>query len=599
MQQRAGLIAAGVAVSFCTYRLVKCLLAERVPQVDVRVPTGTHDNVSPVEGSVATSDGQNSSLSSDGAVPCYDPSTMRSLGSMPVYSATDVSNAIERAEIAQKQWSSSSFKQRRLLLRILQRWVLNNAHAICNVSSIDSGKAVVDSAFGEVMVTLEKLQWLIDCGEKYLKPERRQPGRMMFYKSAWVEYVPVGVAAAIVPWNYPFHNVFNPLLANVFAGNAIVIKVSEWASWSVQYYLEAIRKALSLAGAPEELVQIITGYGETGSALVTHPKVGKVTFVGSTNVGKQIMRSAATNLKPVVLELGGKDPVIVCDDADLGQVVPTALRAAYQCNGQNCAGGERFIVHEGVYDTFVQRVAQQAAQCRQGPSLDPATDVGSMRMSSAPSHIDELIQDAKAKGANVLVGGHIPNNQPGQYYAPTVLEGVDGSMRIAKEEVFGPVIAIFKASSDDEAVEIANDCPFGLGANAFSKHKRRARNILQQVQSGMAAVNDFATTYMAQSLPFGGVKDSGFDRFAGPEGLRGCCYVKAYVEDGIPLARTDIPPPLQYPLRPYAFTFIDGLMSLIYGVRVGEKLSGVRKLLGCASKEASLQHHSRTRSGER
>lgn len=148
-------------------------------------------------------------------------------------------------------------------------------------------------------------------------------------------------------------------------------------------------------------------------------------------------------------------------------------------------------------------------------------------------------------------------------------------MRIAKEEVFGPVLAIFKVKGDEEAIEVANDCPYGLGANAFSRDKRRARRLCQRMEAGMAAVNDFATTYMAQSLPFGGVKESGFDRFAGPEGLRGCCHIKAYVEDGLPFARTDIPPPLRYPLKPHAFDFIEGLISLIYGVRPREKIRGL------------------------
>lgn len=596
-EQLSGRIKASIAVivgSYCMYRVTRCLLAERVPRLDVHAPEGAQDNSTPMQSTKSTAGVSSSTIAStDGEIACYDPSTMRSLGSVPVLSEHDVHTAVENAQTAHIRWCSSTFSRRRHLMRILQRWILEQARDICNVSSIDSGKAVADSAFGEVMVTLEKIQWLIDNGERYLQPERREPGRMMFYKRAWVEYVPVGVAAAIVPWNYPFHNVFNPLLANVFAGNAIVIKVSEWASWSVAYYAEAIRQALSLAGAPQNLVQIVTGYGQTGSALVSHPKVGKVTFVGSTEVGKEIMRSAADNLTPVVLELGGKDPVIVCDDADLKQVVPTSLRAAYQCNGQNCAGGERFIVQTNIYEEFVEQVVTQASQCRQGPALDRETDVGSMRMSSAPAQIDELVQDAKRKGARVRVGGYIPNHLSGQYYTPTVVEGVDSSMRIAKEEVFGPVIAIFKADSDEHAIAIANDCPFGLGANAFSRSKQRARSILQRVQSGMAAVNDFATTYMAQSLPFGGVKDSGFDRFAGPEGLRGCCYVKSYVEDGVPLARTDIPPPLQYPLKQYAFAFIDGLISLIYGVRVREKVSGLGKLLSCVKEEMSLQRKRR------
>lgn len=347
--------------------------------------------------------------SAKAAVPCYDPATMEGLGEARAYEEEEVEECLRRAEEAHKEWRKSSWEQRRRLMRILQRWILENQRLICEVSSKDSGKAMVDSAFGEVMVTLEKIEWLCQEGEKALRPERRKPGKMMFYKRAWVEYVPVGVAGAIVPWNYPFHNVFNPLLANVFAGNALVIKCSEWASWSPAFYQAAIDEALRLAGAPARLVQLITGYGETGRALVASPRLGKITFVGSTEVGKKIMATASANVTPTVLELGGKDPLVICDDADLDHVVPVALRAAYQCNGQNCAGGERFIVEEGIYDEFVERVVAVAKQCRQGHPLSPSTDVGAMRMASAPHYIDQLVKDAEAKGARVRVGAlHFP-----------------------------------------------------------------------------------------------------------------------------------------------------------------------------------------------
>ena len=201
-------------------------------------------------------------------IPCYDPGTLDMLGpDMPADNAEHVRIKIERARIAQKKWAKSSFKQRRLLIKTINRFVLENQDTICKVSARDSGKPLVDAAFGEVIVTLEKCKWLLKEGEKWLRPEKRSSGLMMFYKNARVEYHPVGVMGAIVPWNYPFHNVFNPLLANVFAGNALVVKVSEYASWSSLYYGRAIKECLRACGAPEDLVQIVHGYGEAGNAL--------------------------------------------------------------------------------------------------------------------------------------------------------------------------------------------------------------------------------------------------------------------------------------------------------------------------------------------
>jgi acyl-CoA reductase-like NAD-dependent aldehyde dehydrogenase len=330
-------------------------------------------------------------------IPCYDPGTLDMLGpDMPADNAEQVRIKIERARIAQKKWAKSSFKQRRLLIKTINRFVLENQDTICKVSARDSGKPLVDAAFGEVIVTLEKCKWLLKEGEKWLRPEKRSSGLMMFYKNARVEYHPVGVMGAIVPWNYPFHNVFNPLLANVFAGNALVVKVSEYASWSSLYYGRAIKECLRACGAPEDLVQIVHGYGEAGNALVTGG-TDKVVFVGSTGVGRMVMKAAAETLTPVVLELGGKDPFIVLEDAALSQCVPMALRGAFQSCGQNCAGAERFYVHEKIHDRFVTQVMKAANQLRQGWALSPGVDCGAMCMPNQAQYVQSLVDDAVAK----------------------------------------------------------------------------------------------------------------------------------------------------------------------------------------------------------
>ena len=410
-------------------------------------------------------------------IPCYDPGTMEMLGpDMPAMSAADVKAAIAKARIAQKQWATSSFAKRRSLLRVIQRFVLENQDEICEVSGAfytlvpirprsrgerrslrtlpgaslrpgslafnpdtprrlstplltplnstptslvwndpqrESGKPLVDAAFGEILTTMEKIKWLLKEGERWLRPEKRGAGLMMFYKSARVEYRPVGVMGAIVPWNYPFHNVFNPLLANVFAGNALVVKVSEHASWSSKYYGRAIKACLAAVGAPTDLVQIVHGYAEAGGAVVTGG-CDKVVFVGSTGVGRAVMRAAAETLTPVVLELGGKDPFIVLQDADLSQCVPMALRGAFQSCGQNCAGAERFYVHAKKYDEFVKRVVAAASKCRQGWALAPNVDCGAMCMPNQAAYVQSLVDDAVAKGATAAVGGAMDADAAGQ-----------------------------------------------------------------------------------------------------------------------------------------------------------------------------------------
>lgn len=266
---------------------------------------------------------------------------------------------------------------------------------------------MVDGAFGEILTTCEKLKWTIDHGEQALQPEYRAAGSMMMHKRARVEYLPMGVLAAIIPWNYPFHNIFGQVISAVFAGNAIVIKVSEHACWSSAYYGRILRAALEQLGHDPDLVQLVTGYGETGAALI-NSGVDKLTFIGwsgarsrlifqssiphplppfhypnpkgSPGVGKLVMKAAADTLTPVVLELGGKDAAVVCEDCDFDQVTNMAMRGTFQNCGQNCCGLERLVVHERIYDRFVEDMKKRVNALTQGPPLDGEFDCGAMTM---------------------------------------------------------------------------------------------------------------------------------------------------------------------------------------------------------------------------
>ena len=280
------------------------------------------------------------------SIPCWDPATLEFLGEVPACSALDMKERVRKARKAQQFWKTSSFAQRRYLLRTIQQFVLENMDTICTVACRDSGKTVLDAMVGELTVTLEKLRWTIAKGESSLRPEYRDSGLMNLHKTSRVEWEPVGVVGAIVPWNYPFHNVFNPMIAAVFSGNAIVIKVSEFAAWSSVYLGKALRKCLEAAGAPLDLVQLCAGYGQAGKALVED--CDKLIFVGSVSVGRKVMEAASRAEKaptPVILELGGKDPFVVCEDAVVDEAMTQlVVRGAFQNMGQNCAGPERFIL---------------------------------------------------------------------------------------------------------------------------------------------------------------------------------------------------------------------------------------------------------------
>ncbi|CAN4104677.1 unnamed protein product [Withania somnifera] len=520
-------------------------------------------------------------------VQCYEPATMKYLGYFPALKPDEVKERVAQARKAQKIWATSSFKQRRLFLRILLKYIIENQDLICNISSRDTGKTMVDASLGEIMTTCEKIHWLLSEGEKWLKPEYRSCGRSMLHKIAKVEFSPLGVVGAIVSWNYPFHNIFNPMLAAVFSGNGIVIKVSEHASWSGCFYLRIIQTALAAVGAPENLVEVITGFAETGAALVS--SVDKVIFVGSPGVGKKIMRSASDTLIPVTLELGGKDAFIVFDDVDVPQVAQVAARGALQSSGQNCAGAERFYVHKDVYSSFVAEVVKIVKSVTAGPPLSGKYDMGAICMQEHSEKLQYLVNDALDKGAEIVARGSVGNIGEGavdQYFPPTVIVNVNHKMKLMQEEVFGPILPIMKFSSDEEAVLLANDSSYGLGCAVFSGSQRRARKIASQLHCGVAAINDFASNYMCQSLPFGGVKDSGFGRFAGIEGLRACCLVKSVVEDRWwPFIKTKIPKPIQYPIAANGFEFQESLVHTLYGLNIWDRLRALVNVLKILSEK--------------
>lgn len=566
-------------------------------------------------------------------IQCWDPSTMQELGSVAVDTPAAVAAAVERAREAQREWAGSSFAQRRRLLLTLQRFITENAETVARVACRDSGKTPIDAIFGELAVTCEKIRWTIAHGERWLSPEYRGSGLMNSHKTSRVEWAPVGVVGAVVPWNYPFHNVLNPVIAAVFAGNAIVVKASEYAAWSTQYLGRVLSACLEAVGAPPYLVQIVNGFAETGEALVT-AGLGKVIFVGSVGVGRAVMQSCAstTPITPLCLELGGKDPFVVCDDTPITpSLLQLACRGVFQNMGQNCAGPERFLVQGAVYGEFCDGVAAIVRRMSQGAPLHSrAIDCGALCMPQHRAHLQRLVRrvfpsytrsiltgihlchacacqetedgnapgqvdDALAHGARLLVGGGGAEEGGGDgssFYPPTVLADVRPGMRIMREEIFGPIMCIVRlpngAEGDAAAVELANDCEFALSSCAHSASHARAAAICRQLHAGMSAVNDLeGTTYLSQSLPFGGCKSSGFDRFAGPEGLRGLCVARSVVEDRCFAA--SIPAQLRYPSTGQGYGFGLALLRVLYGYDLSARVRGVGQLIKWSLPSSAIQ----------
>ncbi len=495
-------------------------------------------------------------------IACHDPATLESLGEVPALGRAEVKDRVQRAQAAQRAWGQTSFAERRRVLRLLLDYIIEHQAQICRLCSRDSGKTLADAAMGEIFPVCEKLRYLIDHGEADLRPEQRPSGLLM-HKAARVVYQPLGVVGVICPWNFPFHNILCPTVPALFAGNAVIAKVSEWTAWSAAEFQAMFDAVLDRAGYPRDLLQIITGDGETGSALVTSG-VEKIFFTGSPENGRRVMAAASETLTPVVLELGGKDPMIICDDADLAQAVGAAMLGVFTACGQMCVAAERLYVFSGIYDRFVAAVVERARALRQGP---PAADrggdfdVGALTMPRQLTIIQRQVDDAVSKGARLLCGGRRNPGYPGQFYEPTVLADCDHRMAVVREETFGPVMTILRVDSEAEAIRLANDTSYGLGSSVFTKDRRRAERIAAGISAGMTVVNDYGIAYMMQSTPFGGVRISGFGRINGREGLRACCNTKTVVTDKLPI---HLPMSL-YPIRQATFPLLESAVALIYG----------------------------------
>jgi acyl-CoA reductase-like NAD-dependent aldehyde dehydrogenase len=510
-------------------------------------------------------------------IRCVDPATGDVLGEAPVASAEEVRDRVRRARAAQESWARASFgERRRVLARILDH-LLDHTDELCDLIALDSGKTRENALLGEIWPSCEKLRHTIAHGERDLAPERVSPG-LLVHKRARIEYHALGVIGVICPWNFPLQNVLGPTVPALMAGNAVVVKVSEWTSWSAPRIQRIFDEALTSAGYSTDLVQLVTGFGETGAALV-NGGVDKIVFTGSMANGRRVMQQAAKTLTPVILELGGKDAMIVCDDASLDQAVHAALAGTFITSGQMCLASERLLVFDAIYNEFVDRLVAKASALTQGPPLSGhVVDVGAMTMPHQVDIVERLVNDAIARGARAVVGGKRGAGR-GQFFQPTVLVDVTPDMAIAREETFGPVACVLRVRDEDDAVRTANATEYGLGSTVFTRSARRGRRIAAQLVAGSTVVNDFGLSYMANALPFGGVRGSGFGRLNGREGIRAMCNAKSVLEDRFPLHR----PVKLYPTKDGDYERRRATIQMLYrrglAARATAAMDLVRRLL--------------------
>ncbi|KAK9368569.1 aldehyde dehydrogenase family-domain-containing protein [Lipomyces kononenkoae] len=525
----------------------------------------------------------------------YCPATGQYLGRVPASTKEDIDTAVQRCQVAQDAWKKTSFEERKVVLRLLLEFLKKNQDQIVRIACRDSGKTMVDAALGEIMVTLEKLAWTLKHGEHALRPSSRAgPANLLIrYKTAEVVYEPLGVVLAIVSWNYPLHNILNPIIASIFTGNSIVVKCSESVVWSSRYFVEMVQSCIAKCGHSPDLVTLVCPWPSDADYLTAHPGISQATFIGSKPVAHKVLTAAALALTPVTVELGGKDAAIVLDEhlpswRQCDGIASVLMRGSFQSAGQNCIGIERIICEPNAYDGLVKVLTERVPQLRLGSSLDDDDDknidVGAMVNDSRFDELERLIVDAVTRGASLVCGGQRYNHPEyplGSYFQPTLLVDVTPEMEIAKSELFAPVMVLMKAENAEDAIRIANLAKFGLGGAVFGKRGSAAtEKVVRDMKTGNIAVNDFATFYVCQ-LPFGGVNESGYGKFGGEEGLRGLCLAKSVCRDRFPGISTSIPAVVDYPLQNMtkAWKFVRAMNAAAYAASVKEFAISLGQLL--------------------
>ncbi len=453
--------------------------------------------------------GQWLSANSQEVIPVTNPATNKSIGTIPKMGTVETKAAIDAAFVAQKTWAKKTAAERAETLRKWYQLILENQEDLALVMTTEQGKVIAE-ARGEIAYAASFIEWFAEEGKRVygdIIPSPRADARIVVTKQ------PIGVCVAITPWNFPAAMITRKAGAALAAGCSIVIKPASQTPFTALALAElAIR-----AGIPDGILSVITGSAkEIGAEMTSNPIVRKLSFTGSTEIGIKLLEQCAPTIKKTSMELGGNAPFIVFDDADIDAAVTGAILCKFRNAGQTCICANRILVQDSIYDEFAQKLADKVNALRLGDGLAPDSDLGPLIDQNAIDKVEKLIADAKNKGATVKTGGAQPS-LGGTFFSPTVLTGITKEMLIASEEIFGPVAPLIRFKTEEEAIAIANDVPYGLASYFYSKDIKRVWRVGEALEYGMVGINTGAISN--EVAPFGGIKSSGLGREGSKYGI--------------------------------------------------------------------------------
>ena len=437
-----------------------------------------------------------------------NPATGKVEASYPTANEQDIQQAITKADDTYKEWRNISLSERSALLHKIADIYIERQDELANMIAVEMGKPVAQGK-GELALVAEIYRYYADNAEQLLAHNQINVAE----GSAFVEKLPVGALLGIMPWNYPHYQVARFAAPNFMAGNTIILKHAPQCPKTAEVIVEILKDA----GLPDGVYNNVFATNDQAATIIEDSRIQGISLTGSERAGQAVAKIAGGALKKVVLELGGSDAFIVAADADIEQAVADAITGRFGNTGQACNAAKRLIVVEAVYDKFVQGFADAVREMTLSDPLDQTTFIGPMSSKSAAVNLQKQLDEAIKAGATVLIEGGIVKDKPGAWFAPAVLTNVDNSMAVYSEELFGPVAVIYKARDIADAIKIANDVPFGLGASIQTKDSELAAEIADQLEVGMVTIN--APSGTEANTPFGGVKRSGFGRELGTLGI--------------------------------------------------------------------------------